>query len=158
MTEGQPPAPPPAPPPQQLVDRDDEHLRMLSICHYVLAGINALFACIPIIHVGMGTIFILMPPKGGAGGGPPPQLFGWIFVIIGAAAILIGWTIALLVAYAGRCLKERRRHTLCFVVACLMLMSFPLGTVLGVFSLMVLSRPSVKASFEAVKRQEALEA
>ena len=47
----------------------------------------------------------------------------------------------------GSSLKQRRRRTLCFVVACLMLPSFPLGTILGVFTIIVLRRPSVQELF-----------
>jgi hypothetical protein len=42
-----------APPsPQQILD--NEHLKLLAIFHYVLAGLSGLLACIPIIHVSIG--------------------------------------------------------------------------------------------------------
>ena len=33
------------------MNQDEEHLRLLSIFHYVCAGLSAFFACIPLIHV-----------------------------------------------------------------------------------------------------------
>jgi hypothetical protein len=154
MTSQQPPGIPPTRPAQeQLVNRDDEHLNLLSILHYVLAGISALFSCFPIIHVAMGILFVVAPPSS-KGGGPPPQAFGWIFIIIGSSIILFGWTLAALIFFAGRSLSQRRRYMFCFVIACVMLLSFPFGTALGVFTIIVLQRPSVKDLFATASALE----
>jgi hypothetical protein len=48
---------------------------------------------------------------------------------------------------AGRFLARRRHHTFCMVIAAVACTFMPLGTVLGVFSLIVLSRESVRESF-----------
>jgi hypothetical protein len=127
------------------VKRDNEHLQMLSIFHYVLAGLTALGATIPVIHLGVGIAMItgaFGPPPAG----PPPAL-GWVLVGVASFIILFGWTMAVCQAVAGRCLARRRRYTFCFVVACLSCLSMPLGTILGVFTLVVLCRPSVKEAF-----------
>ncbi len=73
--------------------------------------------------------------------------FGWLFIVVGAMAISLGWTLALLVLIAGRQLAARRRYTYCLVVAGLECLFMPFGTVLGVFTILVLARPSVKALF-----------
>jgi hypothetical protein len=49
---------------------------------------------------------------------------------------------------AGRSLAARKRYTFCIIVAAISCTFFPLGTALGVFTILVLSRPSVKALFE----------
>ena len=36
------------------MNQDSEHLKLLSIFHYVVGGMAALFACIPFIHFFMG--------------------------------------------------------------------------------------------------------
>ncbi len=38
------------------MDQDLEHLRLLSIFHYVVGGIAGLFACFPCIHLVLGII------------------------------------------------------------------------------------------------------
>ena len=131
--------------PQQILD--NEHLRLLSIFHYVMGGISALFACIPIFHVVMGLVFILAPHVFGHGRDQPPAFIGWLFVILGGSFILLGWTFAALVLIAGKCLGRRKHYTYCFVVACVECLSVPFGTVLGVFTILVLNRASVKALF-----------
>jgi hypothetical protein len=135
----------PSPTPQRILD--DEHLRLLSIFHYLKGGITALFACIPIIHVVLGLVFIVAPHLLGHGNDQPPAFLGWLFVILGSFLILFGWAMAALVLIAGRCIGRRKHYTFCFVVACVECLSVPFGTVLGVFTILVLNRPSVKAAF-----------
>jgi hypothetical protein len=38
--------------------QDEEHLRLLSIFHYVVAGLAALFALFPIFHLILGLFMI----------------------------------------------------------------------------------------------------
>ncbi|WP_314104701.1 hypothetical protein [uncultured Stenotrophomonas sp.] len=129
------------------------HLHLLSILHYVLAGLTALFSLFPLIHVGLGVAALTgaMPieSNGGTASLGETRLFGWMFIGIGSMLILCGLTLAGFMAYAGRCLARQQRHTLCLVVAALSCMLMPLGTVLGVFTLIVLLRPAVKAAFDA---------
>ena len=63
---------------------------------------------------------------------------------------LFGWAFAACVAYAGRCLNERRHYTFCMVMAGIACMFMPFGTILGVFTIIVLVRPSVKALFNGM--------
>jgi hypothetical protein len=57
------------------------------------------------------------------------------------------WALAAAVFMAAWCLKNRRRYIFCLVVAGFECFFAPFGTVLGVFTILVLSRPSVKALF-----------
>lgn len=141
----------PVPPTSLLSPEDASQLRLLSIFHYVVAGLTALFSLFPLIHVGIGIAALsgAMPIDSNGGPASPSEtrLFGWLFIAIGSIVILCGLTLASFMAYAGRCLARQRRHTLCLVVAALSCMCMPLGTVLGVFTLIVLMRPAVAASF-----------
>jgi hypothetical protein len=127
---------------QQILD--NEHLRLLSIFHYVLGGLAALFACFPIIHLVIGLVLIFAPQKFGPGSNQPPVFLGWLFVILGSCFILVGWTFAALVLIAGRCIAHRNRYTFCFVLACVECLWMPFGPCLGVFTILVLNRQSVR--------------
>ena len=59
-----------------------------------------------------------------------------------------GWTAAVLLAWSGRCLAQRRRYIFCMVMAAIACLFVPLGTVLGVFTIVVLAKPEVKATFD----------
>jgi hypothetical protein len=135
----------PAPNPRQ--NADNEHLKLLSIFHYVVSGMVALFACIPIIHLVLGLFFILAPEKFGHGSQQPPAWIGWFFVVFASVLILVGWTLAVLVLMAGRFIARRKHYMFCFVMACVECIFMPFGTVLGVFTILVLNRASVKELF-----------
>jgi hypothetical protein len=71
-----------------------------------------------------------------------------MFTIIGGGLILAGWTMSFCIFLAGRFLRSRRHYMFCLVIAAIMCMMMPFGTVLGVFTIIVLMRPSVKSLFE----------
>lgn len=124
---------------------DAGHLKILAICHFVYAGLNALSSCIPIVYFNFfGGLFAFAANDQGD---PAAATIGWVFVFIGGLITLLIWTITALIAFAGRNLLERRGRLYCVVVAALMCINVPLGTVLGVFTLIVLSRPSVRILF-----------
>lgn len=134
-----------------MLEQDLQHLKALSICHYVMAGITAVFSSIAIFHIGMGIMMVTSPSTltGGAGA-PPPEFIGWMFILIGSGVILIGWTYSVLIFIAGRFIARRKHHLYCLIMAGVSCaVSVPIGTVLGVFTLIVLLRPSVKELFDA---------
>ena len=131
------------------MNQDLEHLRLLSIFHYVLAGLAALFACFPLIHLVIGIVLVFVPEKMTSNGEVPPEFIGWFFVILAGCFILEGLALAVFIAVTGRFLSQRRRYIFCMVVAAIECTFMPLGTVLGVFTLIVLTRDSVKKLFEA---------
>ena len=127
--------------------QDEEHLRLLSIFHYVVAGLAALFALFPIFHLVFGIFMIVASGKFTGNGQPPPAFIGWIFVIFASVFIILGWTFAAFVLTAGRFLAGRKHHTFCLVIAAIECLFMPFGTVLGVFTIVTLVRESVKSLF-----------
>ena len=125
---------------------DEQYLRLLSIFHYVVAGISALFACFPIFHfaigVGLFVSSLTQPEEAG-----PMALVGLMFTVIAGSIMLLGWAFAVCIAIAGRYLALRKSHLFCLVMAGIECMFTPFGTVLGVFTIIVLMRPSVKELF-----------
>ena len=126
------------------MNQDLEHLKLLAIFHYVAAGMAALFACIPFIHFFMGLAFAT---GAFAETGTEARPVGLVIMAIAGFVILAGWTFAALVAVAGRSLQKRQRYTFCLVMAGVECIFMPVGTVLGVFTIIVLVRDSVKALF-----------
>ncbi len=125
-------------------DTDLEHLRLLSIFHYIVAGITALFSLFPLIHLVLGIGLITGALEAHEDGA---EVIGWFFVLFALAWIACGLALAICMACAGRSLKLRRNHRFCFVVACVSCLFMPVGTILGVFTIIVLMRPTVKAAF-----------
>jgi hypothetical protein len=130
------------------MNQDAEHLRLLSIFHYVCAGLAALFACVPVIHLVLGIVIVTHSGTFGPPNNQPPAFLGWLFILFSLFVITCGLVFAALLAWAGRCLSQRRHYTFCLVMAAVACLFMPFGTVLGVFTILVLVRPSVKPWFE----------
>ena len=128
-------------------ETDVQHLKLLSIFNYILAALIALFSCIWLIYVVLGALMAAAPEKMHYEGNVSPETAGSVFIIIGLVLTLIGWAIALLIIITGRNLARYKHHTFCLVMAALECMVTPLGTALGIFSIIVLIRPSVKQMF-----------
>lgn len=129
--------------------QDEQYLSILSIFHYVVGGLKALFACVPFIYFGMGWVMILAPVFSGDAEALPVTLVGAVFVVVAGLLILAGWALAVCMIYAGRCLAERKRYTFCLIIAGIECILVPLGTILGIFTILVLTRPSVKEKFSS---------
>ena len=126
------------------MNQDNEHLKLLAIFHYVAAGMAAVFACIPLIHFSLGLALATgtFPDTD-----PEGRTVGAVMAVVAGLLILMGWLFAALVALCGRSLQQRRRYTFCLIVAGVECLFMPVGTVLGVFTIIVLLRDSVKGQF-----------
>ena len=124
----------------ESVNEDLQHLDLLRIFHFILGGFGVLFACFPLIHVGLGLLMVLVELDAD----PEAAVVGWVFVAFGGLFVVIGQAVAWSVIASGRFLGKRTNYLFSFVVACLLCLCFPFGTGLGVFTLIVLSRDSVK--------------
>ncbi len=139
----------------QQYNQDAEHLRILSICHYVLAGLCIFPFLYGLFYMVMGVFFgvamssVPQPPDA-----PPVAIFGGIFIFIGLIISGIALTVGLLLLKAGRNLSGYRNYMFCFVIACISCVFMPFGTILGIFTIIVLLRESVKARFGAGNYQQ----
>lgn len=128
-------------------DRDDEHLKLLSILYYVWGGLTACGACFGSIYAIAGGVFMAAAAQGPGQNTPPPPWLGALLIVLGGVIAFIAIVFSVLNILTGRFLAQRQRHTFCFVMGALSCLSFPLGTALGIFTIIVLQRPSVKARF-----------
>jgi len=134
------------------MDEDRNHLQLLSVFHYILGGITAFFACFPAIHLVMGLMMVLRPEIFGPNANnQPPAFMGWFFVFMGGLFILGGWALAICMIFAGRFLARRRKYIFCMVIAAIECIFMPFGTVLGVFTIIILQKDTVKGLFEENK-------
>lgn len=131
------------------MNRDEEHLRLLAVFHYIVAALCTLFSCFPLLYTAMGIFFIVMSHHGTVKPNqePPPEFVGWIFIVFGSVLCLIGLALAICILITGRSIARRKHYWFSFVVACIECIFMPFGTVLGVFTIIVLARESVKRLF-----------
>ncbi|MGD8499177.1 MAG: hypothetical protein PVJ86_00935 [Phycisphaerales bacterium] len=128
------------------MDEDKEQLRLLSVFHYIVGAMTALFSCIPLIHITIGIAMLCGALDGKDG---PPRVLGLFFIVFPGIFMLCGWALSVCIIIAGTKLAHYRARTYCVVVAAIECMLMPFGTVLGVFTIVVLMRDSVKDLFSA---------
>lgn len=123
---------------------DKSNLSALAICHFAYAGLLGLTGLIPIggVLFGIGILSSTLRIKADG------LLMGGAFVIILGAVAALLWLKAALVFLSGLGLRRGKHRTLSQVVACLCCLNMPLGALLGVFTLVVLARPSVRSGYE----------
>ena len=140
-----------APLPPVVGSKDEEHLKLLVIFHYVVAALCALFGSIPLIHVGLGLMMVLRPAffMQGHQGSPPPEWLGFLFIGLGGFIVLSGWGVAVCTLISGRYLAKRKKRMFSFVMAAVLSMFMPFGTALGIFTIIVLNRDSVQRLYKS---------
>lgn len=135
------------------MDDDPHNLRTLSIFHYVLAGVVAFFSLFPLIHVGIGILMLSGAMTETSSKPPAPEeqamlrWMGALFIAVAAVIILLGEALAVCLFLTARNLNRRQHHRFCLVISGVECLFMPLGTILGVFTIMALVKPEVKALF-----------
>ena len=140
------------------MDDDNQVLNLLSIFHFVIAGIAAFFATIPFIYTSseiFGIVrtvaFDMSPTEVWARVRSP---LGWVpFAAIGLilAWVIAGWFFAFAVARLGYFIRKKQRYKYCLIMSgieALFFPFFPFGTLVGIFTIVLMIRPNVRALFE----------
>src|SRR5690606_2248632 len=116
-------------------------------------------ACLPLIHVAMGVIMFISPehfenqnPDMDELEGQMVSIMGLLFAGVGLIHVLAGWTMAVCPCLSGGFLANCRRRILSVVVAAILCAFFPVGTILGAFTIAILFRESVEAMYN--KKQD----
>lgn len=125
----------------------NEQLRLLAIFHYVVGGMHALFASFGLIHFFVGLMMVAAPETLDAGGNSPPGWFGVLFLVFGGGFVLAGWTLGILTALSGRRIALRKCRKFSIVMGCINCALMPFGTVLGVFTILLLTRDDTRADY-----------
>jgi hypothetical protein len=130
--------------------RDLEHVRLLSVFHFVFAGLALLGMIFLGFHYFMMHTFFTNPDlwKNQNGQPPPPAIMNiliWVYIFGGvflAAALILN-------ALSGLFLAQRKNRLFSLIIAGLNCLQIPFGTALGIFTIFVLCRDSVRELYAA---------
>jgi hypothetical protein len=132
--------------PPPLPDPDAERLRVLAILHYVLAALCFVGIIFLGLHFAFMTAFldIFTKTSPGPGAHSPPNfkevsgILHWFYL-----AMASFWVVASVVSFlSARFMQQRRYRTFSIVVAGIACAMVPIGTLLGVFTLLALTKHS----------------
>lgn len=130
------------------MERDLKHLKWLSYGFYVMSGLFAFFAVFSLIFLIFGILFLTTDILERSGN---PEHAGYIFgtlnILVSIVFISVGLLLAFFTLRAGKNLVRQKNYTFCLVVAIALFLFQPLGMILGVLTIIVLMRDSVKGLF-----------
>ena len=120
---------------------DNEHINLLSMFHLISGILALLYSVFMALYFGFIIFVFKLSEK--FDGEFPIQFMG---VIISIWIIVLLFAIAFGIAkiFSSKWLKQRKNRTFSIVISCIECFSFPYGAILGVLSIIVLNRSSVK--------------
>ena len=125
------------------MNKDLDHLKLLGILHTIWGVLAILGGSL------FGLLYIVLASGGNmeVSGNLSPEAARGIFVGVGIVAFVLSAIYGILLIIAGGKLRKQRAYGFCFFVGILDLLTFP-GIVLGIFTLIVLMRATVKELFK----------
>lgn len=132
-------------------NKDQSDLNQLATFHYVFGGLGCFFSLFALLYVIFGLVILFNPDfaESASDGEAPPEFIGGILVAIGGIVFIVGEIVSVCFIISGKNLKKQKNYTFSFVMAILACLNMPLGTVLGIFTILVLQRESVKRMYES---------
>ena len=131
---------------QEIID--GEHLKLLSVFHYVKGALTILTSSFFIFHFIFFALFSTLAANpefaGEEFGSEFPAAIFTVFTILFGVFILLGIIFGILQIMSGVFIKKRKNRIFSFIIAIVELIFIPYGTILGVLTIIVLQRDSVK--------------
>jgi len=127
---------------------DQEHLRLLSVFHYIAGAITLVLALIFLVQFFIFSIIFdevmksLLDVALIGNYDVDPEIFSlliYLWIVLFFVFIAFG----LVQILSGKFIKANKYRIFSIIVAIINILSFPYGTILGVMSIIVLSRNSV---------------
>lgn len=131
-------------------DKDLDNLRLLKVLHLLYGVLHAIFICVPAFFVFLGFLLLENPEQYRTANpnDPPIEILAGFFIFMGFVMVFALILFGILQFIVVRSLAQRKWHLFCLIVAVLNCLNIPWGTMIGVPTLMVLLKPSVKALFQ----------
>lgn len=128
------------------MDRDKRQLKILSKVQ-IIYGVLNLF----VSYYYYKAIFILVDGYRKVLEETNPELQVALLIGFGFVMFLIGIAILFFIILAGQSLAQYENYHFCLIVAIAECLIFPIGTIIGVSTILVLRRESVKQLFSSPK-------
>jgi hypothetical protein len=142
------------------MEQDAEHLNLLAIFYYIMGSLTIVASVVLLVNVAplvfMGSVLRQVPIAPSTQGDPDPLPYLGngiiVFAIVFGLIVLLVTVLGICQIVTGTKLKACKSRSFCQVIAGITCISFPIGTVLGIFTFTVMNRPSVMALFQPKER------
>ncbi|MBI5757785.1 MAG: hypothetical protein HZA46_04630 [Planctomycetales bacterium] len=136
--------------------QDEQHLDLIVILHYVVAGMFVMSGLSLVFAIGMiKQLFLVILKVGYDIDDLPPEaneVLDQKMPIVVGSFVALCWVHAGVVAWFGKKIARRQYRRLCLVFEVLHCIAIPVGTALSILTILALRRPSVKAMFETAAK------
>lgn len=131
--------------------KDNDQLNLLSIFHFVVAGLTLFGMGFLIVHyLIMSTVFTNPEMWKNEKNPPPPEffeMFSKVFILLYGFLGLVLVILFVLNVLSGLFLRQRKNRFFSLVVGGVNCLQIPFGTVLGIFTILILTRDSVREAY-----------
>lgn len=128
---------------------DEEHLRLLSLFHYIKGGITVGFSLFGLLYFGFFAFIMRISSRVESSEFDnefPREFFSYFLIIIGVIVALV-LVFGVLQLVSAHYMRRGRNRIFSFVIGIIECLEIPYGTVLGVMTIIVLTRYSVKQGY-----------
>ena len=132
------------------MQQDLQQLKLLSIFYYVWGGLACLGAVVGAISLFIAGAAMSSLPASSSEDSQAQAFMGPFFIVMGIVVLVLGVIYGILALMAaGKFKKRQGGYVFCLVVSIITcITSFPIGTALGIYAIVILMRPTVKALFK----------
>jgi len=123
---------------------DNEHLNLLSLFHLISGIFTLVYSVFMALYFGFITFIFNIGHKLDGANNDFPFEFMNVIMFVFTFVLLIAIILGIAKIFCSKFIKQKTNRVFCIVISCIECFSFPYGTLLGVLSIMVLNRNSVK--------------
>ncbi len=123
-----------------------DNINTFATLHLVKGILTILLSLFFLLYIFLGSALMFAPIDNQS---DMPFNPGTFIIIIGGFGFLITVILGILTILASKYLRERRNYNFVFAIAIINCISGVLGIILGIFTLIDLNKPHVKAQFDA---------
>jgi hypothetical protein len=130
---------------------DEEHLKLLSLFHLIKGGITAAFSFLGLLYFLFLGFIMKMGSRFNMSSDSyykeiPVKIMSYIFTIVGVIVLLV-LLAGILQLISGYYLRRKEYRLFSFIIGIIEILEVPYGTILGLMTIIVLSKESVKRKY-----------
>ena len=135
---------------------NNEHLNILSIFYFIYGGITIFVSFIFLLYGGIFSYFFSDGSFNKITSYNPNNISTFPFEIISIIFIVLFLVVlvyGILFIIAGLKMRKKQNRIFTMVIGIIAMLSFPLGTVLGIFAIIILSKNSVIEQYKDAEHE-----
>jgi len=135
---------------KNILPADAKNLKIIAILYRVVSGFALFAALFPFLHLFMGINMIngyFQKEMSGDLNSKAMLFLGIFFILFATTWIICAFTYALFMSRTAKYLTKRKKYKFCIIMAGITCAFFPLGTMLGGWTIALLNKDPIRELF-----------